>query len=402
MLANPEGEEETIKPLCLPHSSGVPSQLSITTAFILLVTALAALAVPVALAQEAGELTISRLQVSLWPEYDDPRLLVIYRGQFAQAEAFPREISFPIPATAQVNATAYVEETGELLANPHEVQPQGDVQVVTYPLPRPTFHFEFYDDIIQGDPANRRFTFTLRLPYRVDGVSVDVQEPLRATGFQVSPGASQVITGSDGFRYFILDLGSLESGQTVQITASYSKPDARPSVMATPAPAVPALPPASEVPAGPGTRPLLLLAALGLGGVGLALIGGAVLMRMQAGRAAPVVPPRPTLTAPGAKPPAVTAAFCTQCGRRLAPGARFCPQCGAPVRVLDVEAALQPGRGAQVNDLLTLRVSRRVLGVLLLVVLVLVALALGWWLGHQTAARGVGWLLGGMLPAWVT
>jgi len=376
--------------------------LSIATAIVLLVIALAALAVPMAWAQEAGELTISRLQISLWPEYDDPRLLVIYKGQFAQAEAFPREISFPIPTTAEVHATAYADADGQLLANPYEVQPQGDVQVVTYPVPVPTFHFEFYDDIIQGDPANRQFTFTFSLPYRVDSVSVDVQEPLRAAGFQVSPVASRVITGTDGFRYFIYDLGSLEPGQNVQITASYSKPDAQPSVVATPAPALPAVPPASEVPVERGTGPLLLLAALGLGGLGVALIGGALLMRVRAGRGVSVAAPaRPARTVPSAKAPAATAAFCTQCGHRLTPGTRFCPQCGAPVRVLDVEGVAQPGLGAQVaNDLLTLRVSRRVLGLLLIVVLMLAALALGWWLGHQTAAQSVGWLLSGGLRAW--
>lgn len=373
---------------------------------LLALVTLAAFLVPQAWAQEAGQLTVARLEVSLWPEFDDPRLLVLYRGQFAEVEAFPREISFRIPRTAEVHATAYADEQGQLMANPFDLQLEGDEQVVTYPIPTASFHFEFYDDVIQGEPASRRFEFTLSLPYPVQSLRVDAQEPLRATDFQVSPVASRIITGTDGFRYFTYDLGGLELGQSVKITAAYAKPDARPSVEVTPAPLAPGPLRAAEGEAGGGTQPLLLIAAAGLGGVGLALMAGALLMRRRSVRPAParqrafrpVVPVKPQVP-PRAR---ATAAFCTECGQRLSPGARFCPECGTPARVLEDEVSGEPAaageslsfRARVANDLVTLRVSRRVLGLVLVAILVVLALVLGWWLGQQTAARSVGWLMG--------
>lgn len=388
-------------------------QPSILIVAVSALVALAAFLVPMASAQEAGQLTLTRLQVSLWPEYDDPRLLVLYRGEFAETQAFPREISFRIPATAEVNAAAYADDDGRLMANPFKTQVEGDEQVITYPIPKPSFHFEFYDDVIQGEPSGREFSFTLSLPYPVQSLQVDVQEPLRATVFQVSPVASRVITGTDGFRYFVYDLGSLEPGQSVQLSASYAKPDARPSVEATVPPVAPTTLPAVEEPGvgARGAQPLLVLAAVGLGGVGAALIAGALLMRSRGRRRAPVpsrqpAARRPVPTKPVPEPRAkAVASFCTQCGHQLSPGARFCSWCGTPVRMLSEEGLPAPAGegedlpfgGRVINDRISLQVSRRLLTAVAIVLVVLVALVLGWWLGHQTAARSVGWLASGTL-----
>jgi hypothetical protein len=42
---------------------------------------------------------LERLEIALWPEYDDPRLLVIYRGELAQDPTGP--LLFPLPRTAR-------------------------------------------------------------------------------------------------------------------------------------------------------------------------------------------------------------------------------------------------------------------------------------------------------------
>jgi hypothetical protein len=54
-----------------------------------------------ALSSHAQEpVSLSTFNVALWPEYDQPTLLVIYKGQIAPQVSLPAEITFRIPSQA--------------------------------------------------------------------------------------------------------------------------------------------------------------------------------------------------------------------------------------------------------------------------------------------------------------
>ena len=41
-------------------------------------------------------LTIPQASLKLWPEFDDPGVLVIFAGDFANGAAFPQDVAFPV------------------------------------------------------------------------------------------------------------------------------------------------------------------------------------------------------------------------------------------------------------------------------------------------------------------
>lgn len=60
-------------------------------------------------------LTIKNMTVSVWPEYDDPRLLVLYEGQFTVDQTFPQKVRFYVPKGVTINMVCGVKDTGEHL-----------------------------------------------------------------------------------------------------------------------------------------------------------------------------------------------------------------------------------------------------------------------------------------------
>ena len=49
-------------------------------------------------AAQGPGLAIDEASLRLWPEYDDPGLLVILSGTFTGTGAFPQKVAFPVPA----------------------------------------------------------------------------------------------------------------------------------------------------------------------------------------------------------------------------------------------------------------------------------------------------------------
>jgi hypothetical protein len=338
---------------------------------------LAALFAPIVAAQ-AQSLMVAQMRVSLWPEYDDPRLLVLYRGELPTGTTLPQTVEFRIPAGAEVNATAYAEPDGRLLANPYTTRVEGDWQIVTFSINTVSFQLEFYAPLIQGPPSSRQFDFRFSTIYPITDLQVDVQQPLRSTDFQVTPAPAQTSSDSGGFQYAEYDFGSVAADASFDFKASYSKSDATPSVpRVTMPPSVLTVPTVAPAPSPVGGGPsAITLLAFGLGAAGVFLIGSALVLRNRRPAPVPTTPGRAQRATRGA-----TAPFCTECGTRLAPGARFCSQCGAPVRRLAQASEDDWAEEAEAERLFGL--PRQVVLVLLVAVVVLVALAVGWLLGQN-------------------
>jgi len=281
-----------------------------------------------------GALTIPQASLKLWPEYDDPGVLVILSGDFANDASFPQTVAFPVAEGAR-NIQATVNDPAKGLLS-QEWQMQGGK--VAYSLPKPGFHLEYYvDRPVSGD--QRKIVHTFEAPYPITSLEIAVQQPARATDFSVTPAPSRTTTGADGLTYHIINLENLAAGEKRDIAISYVKTDSGLSspqlalTSATPAPQAAAAP--AQVQAKPaaqaGWLPILLIGA-GL----LALIGIGVYWFLSRRRTtAPVKPVRPTVASappqPAQRPtPSGAAAFCTQCGHTLRPDDRFCAQCGAP------------------------------------------------------------------------
>ena len=59
-------------------------------------------------ATAADQPTIRQMSLSVWPEYDEPSVLVIYQGEFNDSGTFPRKVSFRLPEEYSSRDTALI------------------------------------------------------------------------------------------------------------------------------------------------------------------------------------------------------------------------------------------------------------------------------------------------------
>ena len=309
----------------------------------ILVVCLALWAAPASAAERSGQvpaqgaLALASLTVELWPEYDAPKLLVIYRGQFAAETSLPLPVEFRIPAEAgQPGAVAYLGEQSDLLSLDYTTRTEGDRLVVAFELPTRDFQLEYYTPL-PGSPApgQRTFTYTYTADYAVAALDLRVQEPLSSQSFKLEPAADSVVQEADGLSYHLVATGPLRQNDTATWSVSYQKTDSsltagafQPTVM----PTASALPPTSAENKGVSGTLIAVVALMALGAIG----AGAFWFGK---RAQPVpLPTAPSKRRRGgqrsrpAQSKMQDAGFCFKCGARLRSDADFCHQCGAPVR----------------------------------------------------------------------
>ncbi len=278
-----------------------------------------------ALAQDTASARLCVLEISLWPEFDKPELLVIFQGRLADDVPLPAVLTLTIPGDAgEPHAVAAVDEAGQRLNAAHDVQALGEEIKVTYTsLEYRTFQFEYYLDGLQVDGKRRQFTFRYRADVPLDDLTLEFQQPSGAANVVLDPPAVETSLGFGGLTYHRLPLGPLDAGQMVAWQVSYEKSDPRLSADATGS-------------SGPGFGLVALIGialAVALGGL---WVVGSPRRRgkkppkhkrrkdrkgTQPGLARPAQPTPPTKTA-------LPSGFCHQCGASLKADAVFCHRCG--------------------------------------------------------------------------
>ena len=137
-----------------------------------------------ALAQGTTAPQIDNATLRLWPEYDDPGLLVILDGTFVTGTAkFPLNVSFPVAASPRGVQTTEKTAAGQLITQPWQMN--GDQ--LTYSLPGPSFQVEYYTDRPPAANGQRTLEYTFKAPYAIRQLAIDVQQPARSSAFSVTP-----------------------------------------------------------------------------------------------------------------------------------------------------------------------------------------------------------------------
>lgn len=309
--------------------------------------------VPAAAATPA--LTIKTMKISVWPEYDDPRVFVSYQGAFNDSSAFPQEVGFPAPNGVDINMVCALQPPdNNHLCQLYTTASDGDAMDINYKLPIPTYYLEYYwDGLKTGASGNKSLSFSYKSPYQIGTLTVSLEQPARATAFTTSPSGATMVTDSDGLNDYEYTYKNVQPGQVITVGASYVKPDNKPSFTKSQTSGA-----ATSGDSSSGGR-LGYGWVFALAGVA-ALAGGFFVFRRRpapAGRArsrrvaraesrragrhrpqpVPVHQASRKAAAPGrttAPPPSDTAGFCPYCGTRLASGAGFCHACGAEMKGL--------------------------------------------------------------------
>lgn len=287
-----------------------------------------------AFAEESG-LRVAQMKLSVWPEYDEPRVLAIYDGELTDKTGYPKKVSFRVPKGAEVSQVCGLSDKGEHLCQLYEVKEEADYKVVTYELPVPHFFMEYYFNPV-GSEALRDIAYDFSSVYPVDKLDIEVQQPLRSSDFAMTPLTTSTSSDNQGFKYSLLNYGRINADQKVDLKISYSKQDSRPSVPKK----------QQGAPAGGGvdTSNLNMWALLG-GSALLGLMAYYVISR-RPGRLIPqsagyggkaggqgnysktVVYSRPAGRSKGGSKAQGAAQFCTGCGNPIEAGDRFCARCG--------------------------------------------------------------------------
>jgi hypothetical protein len=299
---------------------------------------LALIAVPVR-AQQLP--TLSSLEISLWPEYDRPSVLVIYRGEFAAGTPLPVPVEFRIPASAgQPHAVAYVDKGGQRLNQPYTTRVEGDSLVVSFDLAALSFQLEYYLPLQADASGLRDLPFSYTADYAVDALSLEVQEPPTAQAFSMDPPADSTVQGSDGLTYELNDAGSLAQGETRAWTITYQKAG---SGLTADSPASTGSSTQATTPAAPGSDNstiiifVLSFIALVAVGAGAFWLGKQTQPASQSAAQSPAQKRRRgngrgSQPRPAARSSHGETVYCYRCGATLRPDSEFCHKCGAEVR----------------------------------------------------------------------
>lgn len=278
-------------------------------------------------------LTLSTLNVSLWPEYDQPSLLVIYMAQVDPGVSLPTEVAFRIPVQAgEPNAVAVGPDSESVADVAYELQPAGEWLLVSFIATTPAIRLEYYDPRLIKDGSQRTLSYTWPGDYAVNSLAVGIQHPIGASAITVSPEAERQVQDELGFVYDVVEAGTVTAGTTFTVTASYQKETDELSAQALP------IQPSAPVTA-PTSPRLNLGQALPwiLGLLGVALIAGGGIWYWQSGKQSSTEKSRRHRRATSSKVSGEAAVgqgvYCHNCGKRAAVGDRFCRTCGSKLRI---------------------------------------------------------------------
>lgn len=306
-----------------------------------ILTLVISLTVLAGIAQAQETTSLSSLEVSLWPEYDRPDVLVINRGLLAEGTPLPVSLEIRIPArVGQPHAVAYVGQDGQLFNQQYTTRVEGDWLEVSFRLGEQGFLVEYYDPLPIDEAGQRQYTYSYVADYPVSSMLVELQEPPSAEAVALDPPADSSRTGSDGLVYHVLDVGELEAGEERSWTFAYQKDNADLTASAI---APPEAPVATPEPASTDNSTVLifLVAFVTLIAVGAAAfwLGGRTQPMSQTMPSSP--PPRKRRGSgrgPKSQRPQVAgldgadAIFCRQCGTELRSDSLYCHRCGTAVQ----------------------------------------------------------------------
>jgi hypothetical protein len=311
-------------------------------------------------ARAQGVTKFNSVEVDLWPEYDHPGILVIYRVTLSPDITLPAEITIPLPANVvEPSAVAAKQVDGTLINMAYTKQISGQWNYIQFTATMPDIQIEYYDASLTKQGQARHYEYNWPGGYEVAALSIQVQQPLGSTNMRISPSLGAGEAGKDGLTYYTAQVGSLSPSQTFKISIDYQKSTdtlSAESLQVQPSqPLNESTPGRIQLFSGMNT----LLAVIGLVLIGAVLIAGGGYWYWQSGRSkeAPVLNRRQrrrvkegqdepsteneadeeggSSTSGGVNRTTTgeNTVYCQQCGNRAGPGDRFCRLCGVRLRI---------------------------------------------------------------------
>ena len=265
------------------------------------------------LAQEENGITgFDNVQLWIYPEYDDPRLLVMLEGQIEGVEP-PVVVNFLVPSEAEMYSAGSMDAQGQYSGGPPHREPSltPGWDEITYELTTTTFRVEYYDAIIIGQ-SDKSISYEFRWLYPISNLEVVIQEPRRSSNFNISPVGISLVD-NQGFTSHIYNFSELGNTPPLRFDISYHKSDTRPSLSI------------NEEESSASSLVVVIVAILGIAAVATFFWLRKSKPRTRAARR------QLARNSPERRPKSnqSKARFCSQCGQPVAKSGDFCTYCGA-------------------------------------------------------------------------
>jgi hypothetical protein len=276
-------------------------------------------------ASAQAPISLAALNVSFWPEFDQPNMLVIYDFILPPEANLPAQVALRIPADADLIAVAFEQDGGLLIAEYDEPYQEDEWLVVPVTIDSQSiYRIEYYAPIaFEGDQRN--FSYLWPGDYAVDRVTFELQIPPDSTGLSSSP---ELVTQrqAGGLQYRSWNAGNIAAGEQIPFTLTYSRSSNALTRDIQPMQAEPVDENTSGRVSLSNYMPWIL------GGVGLILIivGGVYFWQSGKGKSRPQQRQRHSAKTTLQDNDEQT--YCHQCGKRAQPSDRFCRTCGTRLR----------------------------------------------------------------------
>ncbi len=182
-------------------------------------------------------LSIGRMRVSIWPEYDEPSILAIYDGKFEEGADYPIKTSFFVPKGSVISDACSLSYGGQHFCQLYKTINRGEYDEVSLLLPYPNFYLSFHTPQFDVKHEKRVFDYRIKSNHPIKIMKVDIQQPLRSTDFKITPDGRAAVAQDDatirvlkGFNHTAYDLHNIAEGQESVFKLAYNKKDPKPSV----------------------------------------------------------------------------------------------------------------------------------------------------------------------------
>jgi hypothetical protein len=268
------------------------------------------------------DVSLYSVNVQLWPEYDQPSMLVIVDFKLAPMTSLPMDLTFRIPKDANLIAVAYQDESGDLLNAKFEAPTEGENwQTFTMTIENNVIHrFEYYQPLMfKGN--ERSFSYSWNQIYAVKKFSVNVLEPMDVVAFSMQPdyAVKEIV---NGLTIYASEEVKVDEREQYKLDLQYEKTSLNLIN-----------PPQQQVqPAGtldestPGRVSLNNFLPYVIGGFGLLFIVVGAVYYWRIGRTSTK---RARRRRNVEDDESKTGTYCASCGTRAKTGDKFCRTCGA-------------------------------------------------------------------------
>jgi len=169
-----------------------------------------------------SDLKLTNVNVQLWPEYDQPSMLVITDFEIPATTALPVNVTFRIPQDANLIAVAVYSADGALTNAIFEgPQEDGEWQSFTVSLDSTAGRFEYYQTL-SFNGNQRIFSYLWDGIYAVDTFAIRVLEPFDTTSLKTDPALTSISQESN-LKYYEGEPVTLASGEQFILNLEYEK-----------------------------------------------------------------------------------------------------------------------------------------------------------------------------------